>query len=49
MYENEIIEMEDFSFNHYLHHFEECEGECLIFTDEFNTIEVIEECIEESI
>jgi len=47
MSENEIIEMEDFNLNHYLHHFDECESECLIFNEEYQCIESVTECMEE--
>lgn len=45
MYECDVIEMEDFEFNHYLHHFDECE--CMEYNDEFDCIEVLAECSEE--
>lgn len=49
MYENEIIEMEDFTFNHYLHHFDECDGEDVVYNAEYNCIEAATECLEEII
>ena len=39
MYENEIIEMEDFSFNHYLHHFDEYEDESVGYDVAFDYTE----------
>lgn len=49
MYGNDIIEMEDFSFNHLIHHFDECDIEHLGFNEEYNCIEVAAECMEEII
>lgn len=49
MYENEIIEIEDFTFNHYLQHFDECDEEHLEYNEEYNCIEVAAECVEEII
>lgn len=55
-YENEIIEVEDFMFNHYLHHFDEYDGEYLVYNDirltyndEYDCIEAAVNCIEEII
>lgn len=36
MYECNIIEAEDFGFNHYIHHIDEYEEGYYIFTDEFD-------------
>ena len=47
MFENEIIEMEDFSFNHYIHHFDECEGESIEYNKEYDCMAVVAECFEE--
>lgn len=49
MYENEIIEFEDFSFNHYIHHFDECDAEHLAFNDEYGCLEMEAQCMEEII
>ena len=49
MYENEIVEMEDFTFNYYLHHFDECDGEQIVYNTEYNCIETAAECMEEII
>jgi hypothetical protein len=52
MYENEIIEMEDFMFNHYIHHFDEYDFENeykLNYNDEYGCLEASAECIEEFI
>lgn len=49
MCENEIIEFEDCSFNHFIHHFDECDAEHLTYNDEFACIEVATDCIEEII
>ena len=47
MAESSLIEMEDFGFNHYIHHFEDCE--CLEYNDEFECIEVMADLMEEII
>lgn len=49
MYGNEIIEVEDNSFNHYLHHFDECDENHPHYNDEYGCIEVAAELIEEII
>jgi len=49
MYENELIEMDDFMFNHYIHHFDEYEYEVVQYNDEYACIEVAAECMEEII
>lgn len=51
MYENELTEMEDFMFNHYIHHFDEYEyeNEVVQYNDEYACIEVAAECMEEII
>ena len=49
MYDNEIIEFEDFNFNHYIHHFEDCDAENLQYNDEFECLEIEAECMEEII
>lgn len=45
----ELIEFENESFNHYLHHFDECEGEGLTYNEEYDCIEAATELIEEII
>lgn len=47
MYDNEIIEFEDNSFNHYIHHFDECNAEHPGYNLEYDCIESVAECIEE--
>ncbi len=47
MCESDIIELEDFGFNHYMHHFDECDGEHLKYNDEYDCIEMATELIEE--
>jgi len=47
MYENEIIEFEDNRFNHYIHHFDECDTEHPGYNFEYECIETAAECIEE--
>jgi len=49
MYENDIVEMEDFMFNHYLHHFDEFDEEHLEYNEEYGCIETVAECVEEII
>jgi len=49
MYENEIIELEDFSFNHYIHHFEECDLEYLDYNDEYQCPEIEADSIDDII
>jgi len=36
MYECDIIEVEDFGFNHYIHHIDEYEDGYYIFNDEYD-------------
>lgn len=47
MYECDMIEMENFSFNHYLHHYDDCDCEQMHFNDEMDCIDVLAECCEE--
>lgn len=47
MFECDIIEIEDFSLNHYMHHFEDCSSRCVEYNEEFECIEVLAECAEE--
>ena len=47
MYDYEIIEVEDYQFNHLIHHFDECDPEHVDFNDEFDCIAAATECIEE--
>jgi len=46
MYENDIIEFSDNGFNHYLHHFDECDGD-LEFNEELGCLQMAADCIEE--
>ena len=47
MYSSEIIEVEDFRLNHFIHHFDECDGEHLHYNDEYECIESAADLIEE--
>ena len=47
MYEYEIIEFKDNSFNHYMHHYDECEDGMIHFNEEFDCIEPLTGCAEE--
>jgi hypothetical protein len=47
MYGNEIIEFEDNSFNHFIHHFDECDEEHPHFNDQYGCIEITVELMEE--
>lgn len=38
MYDCNIIELEDFGFNHYIHHFDEFEGDGFGYKDELEFI-----------
>ncbi|MFA6138928.1 MAG: hypothetical protein WC667_12715 [Sulfurimonas sp.] len=49
MYGNEIIEFEDNSFNHFIHHFDECDEEHPHFNDQYGCIEIAAELMEEII
>ena len=49
MCESDIIEFEDFGFNHYIHHFAECDGEHLHYNEEYDCIEAATDLIEEII
>jgi hypothetical protein len=49
MCESEMIEFEDFNFNHYIHHFDECDGEHLTYNDTYGCIETATNCMEEII
>lgn len=47
MYDSEIIEMEDFSFNHYIHHFDEYECENLVYNEKTGAIEIVNDDMED--
>ena len=47
MNECEMIEIEDNDFNHYIHHYDECEDGILHFNEEFDCIETLAGCVEE--
>jgi hypothetical protein len=47
MFESEMIEMEDFGFNHLVHHYDDCDCEMLHFNEALDCIEVLAECCEE--
>ena len=47
MYDNEIIEFEDNSFNHYIHHFDETNEEYSAYNDEYEY--QCSDCMEEII
>ena len=47
MYESQIVEAEDFGFNHYIHHFDEIDEEYIGFNEEYGCIDAAVDCIEE--
>ena len=47
MYDYDIIEVEDFQFNHYIHHFDECFGSVVDYSEEYDCITAATDCIEE--
>ncbi|MHC3994796.1 hypothetical protein ACXWTF_08185 [Thiomicrolovo sp. ZZH C-3] len=47
MFECEMIELEDFSFNHLLHHYDDCNCEQMHFNEEFDCIDALADCCEE--
>ena len=47
MRESTMIEFEDYGFNHYIHHFDDCE--CLEYNEEFECIEAVADLMEEII
>lgn len=47
MYDTEVIEMEEFSLNHYLHHFDETESEPADYNREHDCMAVVSECFED--
>jgi hypothetical protein len=47
MYSSDIIEVEDFRFNHLIHHFDECDGEHMHYNEEYGCIEAATDLIEE--
>ncbi len=49
MFECSIIELEDFGFNHHVHHIDESENELFGYSDEFGGIDAIVDCAEEII
>lgn len=49
MHENEITEMEDFSFNHYIHHFDEFESKDIEYNKEHDYMVVVAECFEDDL
>ncbi len=49
MYECDVIEIEDFDFNHYLHHFGDSENEKFDYNEEYDCIDAATNCIEEII
>ena len=42
-----MIELEDFSFNHLLHHYDDCNCESMHFIEEFDCIDALADCCEE--
>lgn len=44
MYECNIIEVEDFGFNHYIHHFDDYEGDGFGYKDELDFIYNLADC-----
>lgn len=49
MHECSIIELEDFGFNHLVHHLDDSEFELFGYSEEFDCIDMIAECAEEII
>jgi hypothetical protein len=49
MYGNDIIECKDELFNHYLHHFDECEDETPHFNIDLDCLDILAACAEEII
>lgn len=49
MYDNEMIAFEDEKFNHFLHHFDDCDLELLEFNMELDCIALSADLIEEII
>ncbi|MBU0721343.1 hypothetical protein KJ877_08370 [bacterium] len=49
MCETDMIEFEDNSFNHYIHHYGECDMEHPFFNTEYGCIEIAADLIEEII
>ena len=47
MYSSDIIEVEDFRFNHLIHHFDECDEEHMHYNEEYECIEAATDLIEE--
>lgn len=46
-YDYEITELKDFTFNHYIHHYDECEHGIIHFNEEYDCIEPLAGCVEE--
>lgn len=44
MYECEILEVEDFTFNHYIHHLDEIDGDGFGYKDELDFIFNLSDC-----
>jgi hypothetical protein len=49
MLHSDIIEFEDYGFNHYIHHFDECDGEHLLFNEEYDCLQADVDLMEEII
>jgi len=47
MQEYDIIEFEDFNFNHYMHHYDECDEMSLHFEESYDCISAAATVIEE--
>lgn len=47
MYTNDIIEMEDYNFNHYIHHFDETDKGCIEYYAEGEEPQLVLDEIEE--
>ncbi|MDD3818161.1 MAG: hypothetical protein PHI89_08735 [Thiovulaceae bacterium] len=49
MCESTVVEMEDYGLNHYLHHLDDVNEDCLEYNDEYGCLEMVIECCEEII
>lgn len=49
MFGNEIIEFEDNSFNHYIHHYDDVDEDHLAYNEEYECLEMMIEFTEEII
>lgn len=47
MQDFDMIEIEDFNFNHYINHYSECNGYYVEYNEDYECIEAATDCIEE--